>query len=229
MQPRSLSFVIPAYNEKANIGTAVREALAAGARHAPRFEVIVVDDGSADGTAETAAAAAAGDPRVRVVRHASNHGVGEALKTGFREARCDLVYWFPGDNQVEAAEVARFLPHVDRADIVAGRRVVRADPVHRTVNAKLYNLFLRVFFAVRIHDTDCNKLFRRAVFDRITIASSGMLVDAEILIKARRAGFRIVETAVTHRPRTGGQPSGAQLRNILKVFVELATLWRQLR
>jgi hypothetical protein len=97
------------------------------------------------------------------------------------------------------------------------------------VNARLYNLFLRVFFAVRIHDTDCNKLFRRAVFDRITIESTGMLVDAEILIKARRAGFRIVETAVKHRPRTGGQPSGAQLRNILKVFVELAALRQQLR
>jgi dolichol-phosphate mannosyltransferase len=99
MQRRSLSFVIPAYNEAANIGAAVREALAAGARHAPEFEVIVVDDGSADGTAEAAAEAAAGDPRVRVVRHPANRGVGEALKTGFAEARCDLVYWFPGDNQ----------------------------------------------------------------------------------------------------------------------------------
>lgn len=122
MQWKSICMVIPAYNEEANIGEAIKTAVSSVRRHTPEYEIIVVDDGSRDSTYAVASKIAGENKRIKVLRHETNKGVGEALKTGFRNAGCDLIYWFPADNQVGAGEIDKFLPFITGADIVAGFR-----------------------------------------------------------------------------------------------------------
>ena len=137
-----VSIVLPAYNEEANIEAAVRRATAAGGRLCSDHEVIVVDDGSHDGTARVVRSLADEDPRVRLVAHGRNCGYGEALRTGFRAATMDLVFFTDADNQFDLDELESFLPWSDHVDVVAGYRVDRCDPWFRRLNGLGWNFLV---------------------------------------------------------------------------------------
>ena len=125
-----VSIVLPAYNEEENIEQAVAEATAASERLFAEHEMIVVDDGSADGTAARGARARPrDDPRVRLVSHGRNRGYGEALRTGFLASRLDFVFFTDADLQFDMNELERFLPYAGTVDVVAGYRMNRQDPL----------------------------------------------------------------------------------------------------
>ena len=128
---RRLSVVLPAYNEEANIATAIAEATAAVEPLFADHEIIVVDDGSSDrhGRASSRSSARADDPRVRVIRHGRNRGYGEALRTGFLASRLDFVFFTDADLQFDITELERFMPFLGTVDVVAGYRVNRQDTV----------------------------------------------------------------------------------------------------
>lgn len=225
-----LSLVFPACDEEPNLGPLLDFALTVAPRLAASFEVVVVDDGSRDGTAACVRARAARDARVRLVRHPSNRGYGAALRSGLREARGDLVFFSDADLQFDLRELEALLAHVPRYDVVAGWRAARRDPPLRRLLAWGWNLTVRLLFGLRVKDVDCAfKLFRRDVIDAIPIASLGAFVNTEILLRARAAGFRIHQVPVSHRPRRHGRQSGARPRVVLRALVELALLCRELR
>jgi hypothetical protein len=173
-----LSIVLPAYNEEANILEAISRATEVTERLCADHEIIVVDDGSADGTVGIVRGAAEGDPRIRLVRHARNLGYGEALHTGFRSARFELVLYTDSDNQFDLNELEGFLPWIERANVVAGYRIKRRDPFVRLVTALMWNQLVRMLFRVSVRDIDCAfKLFRRSVFDEIDLESVGAMVN----------------------------------------------------
>jgi glycosyltransferase involved in cell wall biosynthesis len=210
-----LSFFFPAHNEQDNLRPLVDEALAVLPGLADTFEVIIVDDGSRDATRGLADELVAAHPDVvRAVHHASNLGYGAALRSGFRAARHDLVAFVDGDRQFHVADLAALLERldaVDHPDVVAGFRIRRADPLVRTVYARLYRLANRIFFGLRVRDVDCAcKLFRRGALDAIRVESGGAFFSAELLIKLEASGCRIVEVGVPHYPRTAGSPTGAR-------------------
>ncbi|MFW6108548.1 MAG: glycosyltransferase family 2 protein [bacterium] len=228
----SLSIFFPCHNEEANVERVVRAALDVGPAVADEVEVIVVNDGSGDGTREIADRLAAEDPRVRAVHHPTNRGYGGALQSGFAAAEKDFVFFSDGDGQFDLGELPRLVALVadGEADLALGYRIRRADPLIRSANAALYKGLIRLLFGLRVRDIDCAfKLIHRKVLDRVTLKATGALVSAELLIKARKAGFRMREVGVHHYPREAGEQSGADLRVILRTFVELARLWRQLR
>ncbi|MDM7916267.1 MAG: glycosyltransferase family 2 protein [Candidatus Eisenbacteria bacterium] len=226
----SLSLFYPMYNEEGNIEEAVRRAFDVLPRHAGRFEVILVDDGSRDATGEIAERIAAQDPRVRAVHHPRNLGYGAALQSGIRASRCEWIFYTDGDNQFDLEEIARLLPLRHQAEIVTGYRIDRSDPLHRRVNALLFNLAVRVLFGLRCRDVDCAfKLYRASIFEGMELVSRGAMIDVEILARARKAGARISEVGVHHYPRTAGAQTGAKLSVILRAFRELFRLWRILR
>lgn len=221
----SLSAFFPAYNEEGIIETTVRKASAALSRIADDYEIIVVDDGSADRTAAIVEKIAAEDPRVRIVRHGRNRGYGAALRTGFSAARKELVFFSDADGQFDVSELDGFLELLGRAPLVIGYRIKRNDPPHRMFIAKTYRLVIRLVFGLDVRDIDCAfKLLRREVVEGLTLESNGAFISSELLIKLRQRGVPMVEHGVHHYPRTTGHSKGATFGVILRTIRDIVRL-----
>jgi glycosyltransferase involved in cell wall biosynthesis len=225
----TLSVVFPAYNEQANICPVVERALEVLAKLVGDFEIIVVDDGSTDGTSE-----ALGDllvehhPKLRVIRHRVNRGYGAAIRTGFASSRSQLAFYTDADRQFDIAELEWFLPLVAEYDVVIGFRVYRYDTVLRCILSWFYNRLVRVVFRVRVRDVDCAfKLFRREVVDKITIESTDFFVDTELVARARKWNFRIIEKGVRHYPRVAGQTT-VYPSDIPRTLRTVSRMWRRI-
>ena len=221
----ALTVFFPAYNEEGIIEKTVRDAARVAAALADDYEIVVVDDGSADRTAEIVERVGASDPHVRVVRHERNRGYGAALRTGFASARFPSVFFSDADGQFDLAELALLLPLLGSAPVVVGYRIKRNDPPHRLFIAKTYNLIIRTVFGLRVRDIDCAfKLFRRDALDRVRLESSGAFISSELLIKLSQAGVPIVEVGVHHYPRTTGYSKGANVGVIMRTVRDIARL-----
>jgi glycosyltransferase involved in cell wall biosynthesis len=215
----ALSYFFPAHNEAANLRGLVEEALATLPGLAETFEIIVVDDGSRDDTAAIADELAAAHPAVRAVHHPTNLGYGAALRSGFAAARYDHLAFTDGDRQFKVADLGRLIDRLAAggADAVVGYRIRRADPLVRTVYAKLYRLANRIFFGLKVRDVDCAcKLFTRASLEGVRVESGGAFFSAELLVKLRARGRLLVEVGVPHYPRTAGSPTGARPQVVLR-------------
>jgi glycosyltransferase involved in cell wall biosynthesis len=225
-----VSIVLPCHDEGANVERAIDEATAAGRLVADAHEVLVVDDGSSDQTRALAQARADGDAHVRVLAHDANHGYGAAVRTGLGAARLEWIALTDADLQFDLRELSRFLPLAASCDVIAGRRIKRADPLHRRVNAVVWNRLVGVLFGVRVHDVDCAfKLLRRDLVQGLRLTSEGAMVSTELLVRAQEAGARIAELAVGHRPRQAGRSSGASPHVVALAFHELHTLRVEMR
>jgi len=225
----SVSVVLPAYNEAANIAQSIAEATAAVGELFAEHEVIVVDDGSRDATADIVREVGAADPRVRVISHGRNRGYGEALRTGFLASRLDLVFFTDADLQFDITELARFMPFLGTVDVVAGYRVNRRDRPARRLNGYAWNILVRALFYVPVRDIDCAfKIFDRRVLKEIDLESVGAMVNTELMVKLGRRGSSVVEVGVTHRPRRAGEARGASPRVIATAFREVLAMRRRL-
>jgi glycosyltransferase involved in cell wall biosynthesis len=226
---KSISFVLPAFNEQENIEEAVRRVLkVAEELHLDDYEVIVVNDGSIDKTAEIIDNLGRENGHVRPIHHPANLGYADALRTGFTSARCALVFYTDSDLQFDVREVKNLLPASEDYDIVTGFRIYRYDPLSRLFLAWGYNLLARTMFRLRVRDIDCAfKLFRREVFDVIEIRSKKFFVDTEVLAKARYHGFRMTEIGVRHYPRSRGR-STVRPSHVISTLRELAKIWLEI-
>jgi glycosyltransferase involved in cell wall biosynthesis len=225
-----LTVFFPAHDEEGNVEAVVRGALRVLPRITADFEVLVVDDGSRDRTAEIVLGLAREDPRVRLARHETNLGYGAALRTGFREARKSLVFWTDGDDQFDLEELPRFVSELRRADVVIGYRLNRQDPPVRRLNGFAWSTLVRLLFRVRSRDVDCAyKVAPRRLLEALRCRADGAMISTEFLARAQQAGARIREVGVHHRPRRHGVSSGGDIRVILRAFRELFRLYGELR
>lgn len=229
VKPKSISFVLPAYNEEDNIEKAVRAVVqAAETIDIEDYEVVVVNDGSADRTAEILERLRVENQHIRPIHHPKNLGYADALRTGFTSAKLPLVFYTDSDLQFDVKEVKNLLPAIEDYDIVCGFRIYRYDPLTRLFLAWGYNLVARTVFRLRVRDIDCAfKLFRREVFDVIQIRSKKFFVDTEILAKARHHGFRMTEIGVRHYPRAGGR-STVRASHVVSTLRELIKMWLEI-
>jgi glycosyltransferase involved in cell wall biosynthesis len=224
-----LSYFFPAHNEEANVRELVAEALETLPSLAEAFEIIVVDDGSRDATGPIADELAAANPDVvRAVHHPTNLGYGAALLSGFRASRHELVAFTDGDRQFRVADIGLLtarLGEADHPDVVVGYRIKRADPIIRTIYARLYRFANRVWFGLKVRDVDCAcKLFRRDALAGIAVESGGAFSSAELLIKLGASGKTIAEVGVPHHPRTAGSPTGAKPSVIFRAIRDFWSL-----
>jgi glycosyltransferase involved in cell wall biosynthesis len=226
---KSLSVVLPAFNEEGNIRAVVEDAYRHMPEFAPVFEIIVVNDGSKDSTREICDRLAEEFPDVRVVHHPRNRGYGAALKSGITLARYDIIFFTDADGQFDLKEVAALLEQTDAYDIVAGYRARRQDPPYRLLFAWGWNILVRLVLGIRIRDIDCAfKAFNRYVFDSIQIQSVGAMVNTEIFAQASKFGMTVKEVRVSHFPRRYGKPTGSKVAVITKAFRELIKMRRML-
>jgi len=189
------------------------------------WEIIVVDDGSIDGTRDRVLSF--DDSRIRLILHPWNRGYGAALKTGFEAACMSHVFFTDADLQFDAREIDRLLMWIGHYDIVAGYRSPRQDPWVRRANAAAWGMALHKAFGLEVEDVNCAfKLFRRQVLDGLHIDSQGAFVNAEILLKARLAGFTIKQVPVSHFARQTGNQTGADPKVVLRAFREMARFYR---
>ena len=225
-----LSIVLPAHNEESNVATAIERAAEAASRLCSEYEIVIVDDGSTDATADVVRAEAAENPHVRLVSHDKNRGYGEALHTGFRAATMDLVFFTDADNQFDFEELEKVLPLSDRVGVVAGYRKVRQDPWRRRFTARVWNVVVRALFYVPVRDIDCAfKMFRRSVLEEIDIESVGAMVNTELMVKLGRSGHGVAEVGVQHFPRTSGKARGATPKVVFMAIRELRRMRHRLR
>jgi glycosyltransferase involved in cell wall biosynthesis len=228
--PVSINVFFPCYNEQDNVARVVRRAREVLEGIKADFEIIIVNDGSADKTGQVADSLATADGKIKVVHHPRNLGYGAALQSGFRAAQKKFVFFTDGDGQFDIAEMPAFLPLMERYDIVCGYRLNRKDPLMRKLNGWMWTKLVCLLFGMKIRDIDCAfKLFKREIFDHIRMSSSGALISAEILARTIRAGYRITEMGVHHYPRTAGKQTGAKLKVILRAFRELFSLYNRIR
>lgn len=225
-----LTVVLPCFNEAENVVDAVRRATVAAAAVSDAFEIVVVDDGSTDATAQLASRLADADPRVRLVVHVGNRGYGAALRSGIAAATMPWIFLTDADLQFDLGELAEFVPHADSADLLIGWRIARRDPAIRRANAAAWNWLVRQCFGLRVRDVDCAfKLMRRDVVQPLPLTSTGAMISTELLVRATARGARITEFGVRHLPRVAGEASGANPRVVLRAFRELGSLRRALR
>jgi len=231
----SLTVALPAYNEEANIAAMIEEVVRTVAPLASDWEVVVVDDGSRDETAAAVSAVGAREARVRLVRHERNRGYGAAVWTGLTSAGKELVFFTDSDRQFDLGEIRGLLERLPGADLVVGIRSPRRDPLARKINGWAWSSLVNLLFGYTARDIDCAfKVMRKSVVDglRERVRSRGATFSAELLVRAKGAGFRIRELPIRgHRPRVAGNPTGAKISVVLRAFRELAafrmTLWRE--
>jgi glycosyltransferase involved in cell wall biosynthesis len=227
----SVSLVLPAYNEAENIEPMVAEAVPALEASADDYEILVVDDGSADGTAAVTRRVMEANPHVRLVQHEVNKGFGAAVFSGLVQAEKEWIFYTDADRQFVLSELERFVPFMGEADLIAGYRAPRRDPFLRVLYGKGWSALCTLLFGYTVRDVDCGfKLFRREIIQELApqISSRGATFSIEWLARAKRAGYRFVELPVTHRPRVAGSQTGANIDVIVRAFRELARVRLQL-
>lgn len=226
----SISVFFPCYNEQDNLAPTVEKALAILQKLGADFEVIIVDDGSSDGTGRVADEIARRNSRVKVVHHPANLGYGAALQSGFDAATKELVFYTDGDGQFDINEMPPLLPLMNQYDIVTCYRLNRQDSFVRRINGWCWTKLVCMLFGMKVRDVDCAfKLYKKEIFDNIELSSSGALIDAEILGRAIRKGYHFTQKGVHHYPRTAGKQTGANPRVILRAFKELFKLYFRIR
>jgi glycosyltransferase involved in cell wall biosynthesis len=221
--PPRVSAVLPAYNEEAVIADVVQRTAAAMLElGVPNPEVIVVDDGSADSTAQRAALKAPAGVEVRVIAHPVNRGYGAALRTGFENAQGDAVWLMDSDGQFDPCDLGKLLPLYGPDRVVCGYRIRRSDTAVRRLNHAAFFTLVRVVLGRTARDVNCGfKLFPRDVGRGLR--SNGALLCTELIVRARKSGYKPVDVGVPHYPRTAGQATGANPRVVVRAFGEL---WR---
>jgi glycosyltransferase involved in cell wall biosynthesis len=222
-----LSVFFPAYNDSGTIASLVITALHTARRLTPDCEVIIVNDGSADATAEIADELARTYPEVRVVHHRRNRGYGGALRTGFETATRDLVFYTDGDAQYDPAEMALLWDRLDdRVDVVNGYKISRSDPFHRIVIGRIYHHTVKLLFGLKVRDVDCDfRLLRRSVFDKVALEKNSGVICLEMMKKIQDAGFTIAEVPVHHYHRAYGKSQFFNFRRLFKTAVDVGKLW----
>jgi len=225
-----LSMFFPAYNDAGTIGSLVIQAQEAIRQLTPDFEVIVVNDGSRDQTGRIADELARTYPNVRVIHHAGNKGYGGALRSGFAAATKDLIAYTDGDAQYDPSEIATLWARLDAdADMVTGYKISRSDPFHRIVIGRIYHYIVKLLFALKVRDVDCDfRLMRREVFDRVKLDRDSGVICLELMRKVQDAGFRVVEVPVHHYHRTHGRSQFFNVRRIFRTGIDVMKLWIEL-
>ena len=234
----TITIFYPMYNEETCLNKAVEAAREVGElmvaeREIADYEILLVDDASTDSTGRLTDEISAKDRRVRVVHHPANRGLGGSMKSGFSNAKMDVILYTDGDlpfDMMELRKAYRLMRYYE-ADIVSAFRFDRTgEGLRRLIYSSVYNTLIKIFFRLRVKDVNFSfKLVRRAIFKEITLKSEGSFIDAELLVKASRSGFKIIQFGTDYFPRSRGVSRLSSWSVILKILKEMFRLRREIK
>ena len=221
---RSISVFFPAFNDEQTISSLVHKALEVLPEFTDDYEVLVINDGSVDRTAQIIDNLAQTLPQVRAIHHAHNLGYGAALQTGFLHATKELVFYTDGDGQYDVQELRRLLPLMsDEVDVVNGYKSRRADSRGRKLVGEIYNRVARKLFKLPIRDVDCDfRLIRRSHLQEIGELSNSGAACVQLVRKLYSRGAVFAEVAVNHYPRLHGKSQFFTMSNITRTLVDFS-------
>lgn len=228
----ALSVFIPFYNEEELAEDSVKECYSFLDGLERDFELVLVDDGSTDGTGEQLDRLSGKLENTRIVHHDENLGYGRALATGFAECRHPLVFYTDGDMQFDISQLDGFLEKIEDYDLVVGYRESRKDSLSRKIIGSGFNSIASILLPLEVRDVDCGfKLVREEVLEDIELETQ-RTVDVELLARARSKGYSIGELPVEHRERPEGESEasglvGVRARLVLKSISELSYIWKE--
>ncbi len=226
----SISVFFPAYNDGGTIASMVISAMMVLEELTDDYEIIVINDGSADYTADVLNRLAQEFPRVRVIHHTRNRGYGGALCSGFAAATKELVFYTDGDAQYDIRDLRRLYPLLtEKVDLVQGYKLNRNDSLVRQFLGGLYHALVKQAFGLKVRDVDCDfRLMRRRIFEHINLQHESGVICIELVKKVQSNGFNIVEVGVPHYPRVYGRSQFFRVRHLVQTFKALFSLWLEL-
>ena len=222
-----LSIFFPFWNEEKNVKNVVESAIPVADSVAKEWEILIIDDGSQDKTAQIGRELAQKYRRVRFITHSPNRGYGAALKEGLTNAKYKYIVFTDGDRQFDFSEIDKFIENIKGADMVIGYRKKRRDEALRHILMYLLKLWDYIFFRFYFKDIDCGfKMFRKeALKEILPLRSEGAMITTEILAKATRKKLKIREVEVSHYPREYGIQTGANIAVVIRAVLESFILW----
>jgi glycosyltransferase involved in cell wall biosynthesis len=226
----SITVFFPAYNDAGTIASMVVLADRTLRKLTDDYEMIVVNDGSRDHTAQVLSELESIYPRLRLIHHTANRGYGSALRTGFANASKELIFYTDGDAQYDVRELEKLVRLMTGdIDVVNGYKISRSDPWHRIIIGTIYRWMVKLAFGIRIRDVDCDfRLVRRASYNRVRLASTSGTICVEMIKSFQDAGLRFAEAPVNHYHRAYGKSQFFNFRRLLKTFRDLSALWWRL-
>jgi glycosyltransferase involved in cell wall biosynthesis len=221
---KSLSLIIPAYNDETTIGKLIADSADLLNEICPDYEIIVTNDGSKDNTLNVISDCQKKNSRIRIINHEINQGYGLTIKELYYAAQKELVLSLPGDYQYSPQQLLKMAAGLDDHDFVIGLRLHRNDPWRRKFQSHIYNLMLRIIYGHKHKDVNSIKLFKRDILNHIQLHSDTAFVDAEFCIRAEKAGYRVIEIPIDHLPRLSQGASGGKFSVIAQTFGDLFSM-----
>jgi glycosyltransferase involved in cell wall biosynthesis len=230
MKLTSLSIFFPVYNDWGTIATMTAQAIFTAEKITSDYEVILVDDGSEEKTQNVLNFLEGQFPQLRVIHHEKNKGYGGALKTGFKEAKKEWVFYTDGDAQYDVTELEKLAQALtENIDVVNGYKIKRNDPFYRTLTGKTYQYVSKFLFSLPIKDVDCDfRLLRKSVFDTFQLNSNSGTICVEMIHKLSKAGARFAQVPVSHYFRASGKSQFFNFARLLRVARDYSRLWFKL-
>jgi glycosyltransferase involved in cell wall biosynthesis len=226
----SISAFFPAFNDVGSIGKIIHTMAWLLPKLTDNYEIVVVDDGSSDGTGELLRTLAQEYPFLKIIHHGVNRGYGAALITGFANCSKDLIFYTDGDGQYDVEELPLLLKAFgEDVDAVNGYKIARSDPRHRVVAGFLYQHLMRFLFRLNIRDVDCDfRLFRRSLLLGTQLTCDSGVICVEMVKRFQARGCRVVEVPVHHYHRYHGSSQFFRFRHLRRVFIQLFAAWWKL-
>ena len=219
---KALSIIVPLFNEEENVIPLIESIFKVLSVDPDFLELILIDDGSQDRTVSLVLALAHGEPRIRLIKHECNRGLGAAIRTGVAAAEGDVILYTDADLPFDFALIPKLLEMASDNSVIIGCRVNRGEGLRRWVLTKGYNLICRFALGLRVQDINfaCKLIPRRALHG-MRLGSEGSFIDAELLVECRRQGFDIREFPLVYYPRTRGLSTLSRPRVIAGILSEM--------
>lgn len=226
----SLSVFFPCFNEEKNIKPLVGDFLKILPQCAKKFEILIINDGSTDNTRKIAEKVAANHKEISVINHPKNIGYGAAIQSGISHSQYDWLFFTDGDRQFDISQLTDFIPHTKDFEAIIGYRKKRADGQMRVINARLFKMYVDIIFRLHVKDIDCAfKLLKTKRVQKFSYISSGAMISTEILYRLKKQHLPFKQLPVTHLPRKYGQPTGNNLKVVIRAGIETIKLYYYLK
>jgi glycosyltransferase involved in cell wall biosynthesis len=225
----SVSVCFPAYDEETTINEVLQEAHSLLSDSGLNYEILVCNDGSSDGTGETIERLARRIPRLRVLQHERNLGIRATFEHLYQEASLEFVFLNSADRQWKTSLLFDMLPLTKDWDVIIASRKDKHYGFVRQVVSWGFNAIPFLLFGVRTFDAGAVKLVRREIIERFSIVSQSPFSEAERLIRAARAGYRITEWQVGIARRQTGTARGVSSKSVIEALKDIARVWWALR